>query len=176
MGAKLGVWCSLGLIGGLIVGASAEAHGMRIDAETRPAEVVGVVRYSNGKPVAGATVTLMTAAGVTLSGRVADTSGGFEFSEVAAGPHRLRADDGLGHRALLSLDVPLALGVPPAPLNRTTAEALPEGAVVSGIEDPVQVWSSTPHWRWRDLVAGLGYLVGLAGIAAWWRSRRTTSG
>lgn len=143
------------LLMGTAVG-TAFAHGLQVTTGVEGERIVGEVRESGGAPVADIPVSLFddqpnpkNPARVLHETR-SDARGRFFFPlDPALERIRIVAADGLGHRAELSMGV-----------IRTTAA--PQSAVVGA-----------PRERfWRDLLAGLGYIVGLAGLAAWWLARR----
>lgn len=143
----------------LLMGAAAVtafAHGLQVTTDIEGERIVGEVRESGGAPVAGVPVRLLNEQpdpkkpARVLHETRSDPQGRFIFPlDPALERIRIVAADGLGHRAELSMGV------------IRTAAALQPAAV------------SAPRDRfWRDLLAGLGYIVGLAGLAAWWFARR----
>lgn len=130
-----------------LMGSVVHAHGLQMTAQVDDGRLVGELRDSGGAPMTGLTVRLMgtRAPYETRS----DPQGRFSFPlEPQLERVRVVAEDGLGHRAELAMQ-----------LVRTPQ---------------VGTLASVPRdTRWRELFAGLGYIVGLAGLAAWWLSRRS---
>lgn len=154
---RAAVWCLMGVWA--LAAATAQAHGVRLTAQSQGDSVVGRVRYADEMPLRSARVELRAvseptpteARGHTTKEAIAwrtfaDDTGEFVFDAVAPGDYQLSADDGLGHRASLRI-------------------SMGRGAVS-------QDWSSSEPSRWRDVLAGLGYLLGLFGLLAWMSARR----
>jgi len=141
------------------------AHGVRIDAAVSGEAIVGTASYADGSPLVDASVTLShdgTSANDKIlgQGRTND-EGRFAFpSPRHEGGFLITANDGLGHRGTTSVIVAARL-VP----TDTARPALPVAPIETS-NDPKRPSS------WARWVSGLGYLIGLFGLASWWLSRR----
>jgi nickel transport protein len=139
-----------GLAYALWISAPAQAHGVRLTAEADGNAIVGLVRYADGTALRSGRVALHAAAPSTEQvigwQTFSDSDGHFRFAAIPPGDYEISVQDGMGHRARLRVslgDLPVA-----------------------------RHWASGEAWRWRDLLAGLGYLAGLFGVAMWVAARR----
>lgn len=158
----------------LLRGAPAGAHGVYIFAWAEPGRICTDSYFSAKSKVRGGEVSMRDTTGELLAEGRSDMDGIACF----AVPEHIRtggpaeAEDllfvvmaGQGHRAeflLPAAQVEQAL----APSGR--AKAAPDTAPPSGSGE-----SRPPDGpRLRDILGGLGWIAGLAGLGAWWSSRR----
>jgi hypothetical protein len=141
------------------------AHGVSIDASVSGEAIVGTASYADGSPLVDASVTLSHVGSsandkILGQGRTND-EGRFAFpSPRHEGEFLITADDGIGHRGTVSVMV--AARVVSTDTVRPNLPAAPTPTAI----DP----KSPSSWtRW---VSGLGYLIGLFGLASWWLTRR----
>lgn len=128
----------------------AYAHGLNLSLTDGDEAITGEVTFTDGAPLVGAAVELRPAAegnpAATPAATRTDADGRYAFpAPHRAGEYRLIAEDGLGHRSEI---VFVARG------------------------DQRKVESTPSHSPWLRWLSGLGYLVGLFGIASWWLSKR----
>lgn len=175
----------------------ASAHGLDVVAQRAGAEVTGLARYSDQTPAAHVAVEIFgaqqTPGAAPLVTGMTDAEGRFRLAVDADGqPLRVEVEGEEGHRAeTLAANVP-SFGVPAAGV--TAAAAGPVGdphpetgpsatRSVSGASDAEaarqmlslvreDIARLDRQIRFRDILGGIGYLVGVAGMAAWWLARR----
>lgn len=136
------------------------AHGIRLTATAGDEAFTGVATYDDGTPLVDAPIQLarINSAGGTrfVTESRLDIDGRFAFpAPRTAGEFRISVEDGLGHRGEIVVSSSAAVAKPPERSG-------------PGIEQPV------PPSKWERWASGLGYFLGLFGVAAWWLSRRQT--
>jgi nickel transport protein len=166
------------LLFALVNSGPAWAHKFRLFAAVVGTEVQGQAYFSGGVHPADVTVELRTQSGAILAQGITDQNGSFTIPLPANAPTenlslQAKVD---GHRAEWQL-APLTTEPPsqtPAPQtnlseSQVTAievalarQILPLRAQVDQLENTI--------WL-HDILGGLGWLVGLAGLFVWWRSR-----
>lgn len=134
----------------LLLPELAFAHGLKLSATTGNDAIVGEASFADGSPLVGVLVELRhvidSSAATSVVTTRTDVDGRYAFpAPRQAGEYRIITHDGLGHRA----EVVLATGSRPSTIQTTH-----------------------DHSPWSRWFAGLGYLCGLFGVAAWWLSRR----
>ncbi len=179
-----------------LTAAPAAAHKLKVFASVIDGSVDGSVYFVGGGAATGAIVTIETADGAPVTTVTTDSSGRFRFVPSVRAALRITADAGDGHIARLAIpaDQLGRAGSPVATPPGTTAvdslavdsrladagiadagamAALVEAAVARQIR-PLreQLNGYEDRVRWRDVLGGLGYIVGLAGLAAWLTGRR----
>lgn len=187
----------------LLAAAPAEAHGLKVFAAATGAGIEGRVYFAGGHAARGATVQVETADGRRLATTVADADGRFSVDVRERIDHVIIADSGDGHvarftvaAATLPVSVPESLP-PPAPVAAPATAAvasIPPSAAAAGwpagLEEIVarsvaaqiaplraQIDAYEDRLRFRDVLGGLGYILGVAGLAAWlWARRRREAG
>lgn len=132
------------------------AHGVRLSITADGAAVSGEARFADGSPMAEAVVELRRTQSVEqalpLARSRTDADGRFAFpTPRTSGEFSISVDDGIGHRGEATLTLSTD------PLTRSTTGA------------------AKTTWPWREWLSGLGYLLGLFGITAWWFARRRTA-
>jgi len=149
------------LLAGLLLLAGSpflHAHGLDVLAQRSGERLTGIALYSDRTPAAGIFVEALDADGrsSSLAEGKTDTAGRFELQVPAVSRIRVVAEGEEGHRATA-----LASDVPAAGANHETLLLLRED--IGRLEQ--RLW-------WRDVLGGLGYLLGIFGLWALWRSRR----
>ncbi len=168
------------------------AHKLKVFARVEGGEILGSAYFVGGAPAAGAGVRVLDGNGSVLATLTPDAEGRFRYRPAEPGDYLVEADSGDGHVARWSLAAkafvatvaePTAQAVatpttdpsvaaPPAPLPEPALAALVEEAVarqVGPLREQLQAYEDKV--RLHDVLGGVGYILGLAGLALWWRSR-----
>lgn len=163
----------------------ASAHKVRLFAAAEGALVSGYGYFSGGDRAQGVVVTAEAGGAMVYSGVTAD-DGSFSFTATLRADHLIRLDAGDGHAASFTLraaELPESLptaGAPPqnaAPPPSAASPAPPalddvrlaelvERAVarqVRPLREQLDAYEETT--RWRDAVGGIGFIIGLGGLA-----------
>jgi nickel transport protein len=187
---------------GLLLSPPLQAHLLKVFAFTEGNRIEGSVYFVGGAPATGATVQVRSAEGRLLAELMPDNEGEFSYVAKAKTDHLIEADTGDGHVAQWTVPAVELTGetiAPDAtdeePSTASTSESEGPGAPVrSGgateantdelaalVERAVarqvrplreQLIAYEERVRLRDIVGGLGYIIGLAGLTAWWQQRR----
>jgi nickel transport protein len=158
------------------------SHGLSIFAAADGARIEGQVRFSGGGPSAQGRVRVLDPQGVVLAELQPDAEGRFDYLAVAPEDHLLVAESADGHRAEWRIAAEeLAVGFEPAGLAGENARGAAGGcADLPAIEQAVAravrplreaLALERERARLRDILGGIGYILGLAGLWAWSRSR-----
>lgn len=172
----------------------AYAHKLKVFATATGRTIDGQVYFVGAGPAPGATVIIETTGGAPLATLHADGEGRFAFIAATHADHVIRVDTGDGHsaRAVIAADelpadspamdeganVPTVpapnAAVAPAPPSPATDLENAVGRAVAHQLKPLreQLNAYEDELRLRDLLGGLGYIFGLAGIVLWLRARR----
>ncbi|MBB5047417.1 nickel transport protein [Rhodopseudomonas rhenobacensis] len=181
-----------------VLGSSGDAlaHKMKLFATAEGAVVSGYVYFSPGGRAQDAQIAATAADGATVFSGRTDAQGGFRFEVQRRADYRIAADGGDGHEAhftITAAELPQSLPAEPAPTPTTTAAppssppptaavapapplpdlaALVEQSVARQIR-PLreQLDSYQETLRWHDVLGGLGYIIGLGGLAYGFASR-----
>ncbi len=151
------------------------AHGMRLEVRVdAQGQVVGTAAYGR-HAVAHAEVQLLAADGrVVVQGRT-DAQGAFRLTVPQAGDYRLVVSDGAhrGEKPVVARAFPAALAAPVPQGEDTRLAAVVEAAVARRLEPlELQLQRQADALRLRDLLGGIGYILGLAGIAFYVAGRK----
>ena len=165
------------LLGAVATPAAVRAHGLVLNVAPHGGELVGQATYSDGTPARGerATVVSLDAPGEAPRRAVTDGLGQFRVAPAAPGRQRVVVEGVEGHRASVQITVPRAVAAAPA-----TAQAAGAGdaatALVALREEIAalrgEVVRLNARTRAGDLMAGVGLIAAIAGLAAFWLSRR----
>ncbi|MBK1702109.1 hypothetical protein [Thiococcus pfennigii] len=178
------------------------AHLLKVFAFAEGERIEGRAYFAGGARAKGAAVEVLAPDGRVLAALRTDDDGEFSYQANAAIDHRIRVDSGDGHVAEwtvpateLEIAAPAA-GDPdrPAAPTESTPEATPAetaAASVPATESPgdlevlieravarqvrplrEQLVAYEEQVRLHDILGGLGYILGLAGLAAWWQASR----
>ena len=130
------------------------AHGVELSVTIYRDAISGSARFADGAPMAEAVVELRHPDRPRDVPAIARSRTNAEGRFALPAPREARelllsVDDGIGHRGERALSTGSVL------LPTTTA--------------------NDRRWPWREWLSGLGYLVGLLGLASLWFVRRGTS-
>ncbi|MEE4379798.1 MAG: carboxypeptidase-like regulatory domain-containing protein [Candidatus Competibacteraceae bacterium] len=178
---------------GFTVTLPVAAHQLRLFATTEGTIIRGTVYFAGGKKVANVPVTAFNAEGLPLGETITDQQGEFTFTAQQRVNHHFIADTSDGHQAgfIVSAQVlPASLGA----LDSTTARSDPETTIITTDRiqhDPAelqavvekaiarqigplrqQLEAYEAKTRWHDVLGGIGYILGLTGIACYLLARR----
>lgn len=192
---------ALAMLALLLIAQPAAAHRIRLWATVMESGTIRGEVFSPGARLAGVTVEIFDGSGTTrLATVTTDAAGQFQYHPLARHDHLLKVDLGDGHfsqtlipaDSLTMIDDTPADGspLPSAPQLPTNASTPPQGSAppapldASQYEERLfdlrrQLEAERERIRLRDVFAGVGYIVGAAGLAAFFkqrRSRRTHSG
>jgi nickel transport protein len=174
------------LISALILTATpAAAHRLRVHAFPAGAEIEGSAYYAGGGPAPGVLIQVLDARGQTLAELHPDAEGRFRYQAQASGDLLIVALSGDGHRAEWPVSgaerapgpaaparpgqPPPAPGTPEPALTPAAAAAI-ERAVARQLRPLREELAATREaLRLQDILGGIGYLFGLAGLYLWRR-------
>lgn len=181
----------LTLVVWLAAAAPAAAHKMRLFATAEGSLVSGYGYFSGGDRAQDVVVTAEAGGAVVHSGVTAE-DGTFSFTATLRADHLIRLDAGDGHAASFTLraaELPESLPTPeprtggetPGPVKAAAPPALDDARLAELVERAVarqvrplreQLDAYEQTTRWRDAVGGIGFIVGLAGLAYGLASRK----
>lgn len=155
--------------------ASAYAHGIHLFAAAKGDVIRGKVTYSDGKPAVSIDITVSDSSGELVAELMTDELGVFEFTPTERVRHSIVADGGDGHRVEFTLE---AAGLPavtnPATVQgNSDLEALIHEAVsrqINPLREQLDVHDR--QVRIRDVIGGIGYIVGFMGLLAILKTRK----
>lgn len=185
-------WLALALL--LLVGASpvtADAHGITLFAWVDGDTVVARGKFNGGRPPVGSPIVVYDLAGRRLLEGTTDARGEFAFTPPKRDGLKIVLRAGSGHEAEWTLAPadfePLPQGAPAATPGAAAITTPPAAALdaaqVEAIVERVVARRLAPVMRQladsradgptlQDVVGGLGYILGLVGLAAYFRYRR----
>lgn len=187
-----------GLAGSLLAVTPVSAHKLHVFAYAEGATIRGEVYARGGEMVHQAVVTAYGPGGERLGEAATDKEGKFVLKAAMRCDHRLVADAGGGHQAeftLTAAELPDSLppkanqAESPQPVVRTpeTPEPLaPHASPVdqeqilaqlAALERQIvqlrkQIDGYEEKTRWHDVLGGLGYILGLMGLAYYFLGRK----
>lgn len=168
--------------------AGAQAHLLKLFAYVEGTDIHGSAYFAGASAAAGAPVTVSGVDGQPLATLTTDPQGAFQYHTDGPGDYRLRVDTGDGHQAEWLIRAaefgqeesdPATPVASPLPGSRPDIAADPR--LVTLIEQALarqigplreELQRSNERARLSDILGGIGFIFGLAGIALWWRSRR----
>ncbi len=185
----------LAVVAVVSVSSPAAAHLLKVFALVEGSMIKGTVYFARSAPARGARITALGPDDVVLAETRSGDDGSFV---VPAGPpvdHRIVADAGDGHNAAFTIHAEEIAGPVDVPAGPTAAPAQPRAdrtgqdpssetdrewieaaveAVVSRHVTPLreQLNAYEDRLSWHDVLGGIGYILGLTGLAAFFLSRR----
>lgn len=181
------------------VASPALAHKLKIFATAVGERIEGTVYFVGGGPARGARIVVESMEGERIEALETDDAGAFAFTAKVRADHVIKTDSGDGHatRTVIPASVlPPTLPLPASGPGTTAPEArqatapapAAQGAAPADIDalqtavaralakqlQPLQAQLNAfeDQVRLRDVLGGLGYILGLAGLFAWMRARK----
>jgi nickel transport protein len=189
------------LLGLALVPPAVQAHLLKLFAAAEGTRIDGSVYYAGGSEAAGVSVIIRAPDGRVVAELRTDAEGRFTYSATERVDHLIAAETAEGHAARwvvtageLSGDMPTPVGIAvpsmsaagsSQPAAASDAASIPSGPLAASIERAVarqirplreQLRKHEERVRLRDLLGGIGYIVGIAGLVLWWRSRQGGNG
>lgn len=175
------------LAAGLYPGA-ALAHNLRLFATVVGDAIEGTAYFTGGTKAQGADIKAIGPDGSVLGQTRSAGDGGFRLPVGGPVEHTLVADTGDSHRAQFTIRATEVGGSPTATVPSTNpANLSADRDIAQAIEQTVdralarqlaplreQIDAYESKIRLHDILGGLGYIVGLAGLALWWTSRASS--
>jgi nickel transport protein len=178
----------------------ASAHKLRAFAFVEGAVIHGSAYFADNAPAQGAHIRVIDPAGVVMAETTSDAQGRFSVVAQQRVDQRIVADAGDGHQSeytVTAAELPSSLPAPAtrpavsatavAPSEPDAASVLPgmshealEAMVERAVARQVgplreQLAGYEDRVRWHDVLGGLGYILGVTGLAIWLRSGRGRS-
>lgn len=170
-------------------------HGINLFATVEGTSIQGTLLYADGTPAVSAPVMAYAPDGEVIAEATTDNTGRFVFEARVRVRHRLVGDAGQGHRGLFTIaaeDLPASLPEPGAPVSEPLAEPSPietptveAGALPNDLDARLeaavarqlrplreQLDGYENSIRVRDVMGGIGYLFGLAGLIVLLKHRK----
>lgn len=170
---------AIALLAAAAMPTAVRAHGLVLHVAPHAGELVGQATYSDGSPARGerASVVALDAPGEAPRHALTDALGQFRLTPAAPGRQRVVVEGVGGHRASVQVTVPRAATAAPAAAHGApagTGDATPAlaalGEEIAALR--AEVVRLNARTRAGDLMAGVGLIAAIAGLAAFWLSRR----
>jgi nickel transport protein len=161
---------------------------MKVFASAAGATISGYAYFNGGARAMQTRVRVTDADGHPLFERLTDDAGQFSFQATQRMDHLIAVEGNDGHMAsfrITAAELPASLPAPAA-APQAKAEPTPAGVAVAGdlgvlIDQSIarqirplreQIDAYQEKIWWHDVIGGIGYIVGVAGLAYGWANRR----
>ncbi|MEX0603538.1 MAG: hypothetical protein WD623_07655 [Marinobacter sp.] len=164
----------------------AQAHLLNVFAFADGNHITGSVYFVGGTPASGAVVSVMSADNRLLATLEPNAEGEFSYQATTAEDHVIVADTGDGHVAQWRVSSAELTGSSKArpkdpamtpetvsSTNDSELSAMIEAAVARQVQ-PLrkQMIDYDEQIRLQDIIGGIGYILGVFGLIAWWQQKR----
>jgi nickel transport protein len=187
----------IGVLLGLLVSLPLSAHKLKVFAAAEGEKIVGRAYFVGGAGARGAVIHILADDGGEVARLEPDREGHFDYRVERPMNYRVVADSLDGHQASWSLraeefsgavpaeadavaaneaPVPEPAPTTPAELSQTQTARLEQALArqIRPLREALQAHEE--RVRLRDILGGIGYIIGVAGLALWWSSRRQKGG
>lgn len=146
----------------LAMALPAAAHGLNLVAHAEGESVSGLAEYSDRSPAAGLFIEVRDAdGGAVLAEGSSGADGRFRLTVPVRPAYRVAVEGEEGHRAEVTATRLAA---------STAANSAASGEALRLLREDI---ARLEHRiRLQDILGGIGYILGLAGLAAWFMARR----
>jgi nickel transport protein len=182
----------IGVIGGVAIALAAvpaQAHKVSVFAWVEGQTIHTESKFSGGKRVKGGKIEVFNQQGEKLLEGTTDDQGGYAFAKPAGtGALTVVLTAGMGHTGKWVISgqelggsgpSPPAPARSPGPVESPAAAQMPATAFEKVVERvvqrelaPLKARLADPAWGFRDIVAGIGYILGLMGLASYVNFRK----
>jgi cobalt/nickel transport system permease protein len=152
-----------------LIAPASFGHGLTMFASIEDGAITGRVTYTDDEAGENLIVTAKGPSGEVLGEAKTDEHGRFRLVPTTAVTHILVADDGAGHRAEFSVDV-TPDDLTQTPQNTATVVDGNLSREVRLMREELDAFKR--HAQIRDIIGGIGYIVGVAGLLALLKTRR----
>lgn len=167
---------------GLITTLPAWGHGVELFATVEGTAIHGMLKYPDGTPIADAPVLAYGPDNVVLGETRTDATGRFELPVRQRCDYRLVGDAGEGHLGAYTVkaeELPLSLGkldggAEAAPADLDTRIEMAVARQIGPLRE--QLFGYEKQVRLRDMVGGVGYVFGVAGVIVLLKHRKSRPG
>lgn len=176
-----------------VIANSAFAHRVLLDAVSRDRYIAGRALFGAGKPCADAAVQVVrVSSGETVVESRTDLDGRFEAGGLTSGEYDVVVDAGFGHVSRMRLTVAAADTEQAAGGSSESGGSSGSGAAAELEVDDMamlrrlireeieplrhRLLSLEQQTRFRDVLGGIGFIVGIVGLYAWTLARRRHGG
>jgi nickel transport protein len=175
---------------GLLVSLPLSAHKLKVFASAEGERILGRAYFVGGAAASGAVIRIIDAEGRERARLEPDQEGNFDYRIERPMTYRVVADSLDGHQASWTLRTEEFSSATPtgeempandAPVPEPDSTTAPDLSQVTRVEQAVArqirplreaLQAHEEQIRVRDILGGIGYIIGLAGFALWWNSRR----
>ncbi len=147
------------------------AHELHVYVAADSGGLQGKAYFDDDAPAADLPVSVENAEGESIAELRTDADGTFFFVPSAAGPLTFVAATPDGHRETFEVGASEVLSVldgPDALTERVDVDRL--GSQIAALREQINALQER-LWL-RDVIGGIGYIFGVLGLIAWWKSRR----
>lgn len=193
---RLAVAAALAVLPLLAGNTSALAHKMKVFAAATGTAISGYVYFNADSRAINSKVTVVGADGSLVFAGQTDTQGQFSFPATRRMDHVISVDGNDGHMAAFTVtaaelpdSLPAAPGKTAEPATSAPGPSPSSAQAEGAVSGDLQVFidqSMSRHIRplreqidayqekiwWHDVIGGIGYIVGLAGLAFGWANRQ----
>lgn len=172
--------------------AAVQAHRLNVFASHDGTRIVGETYFTGGGVASHVEVRLLSRLGKEIATTTSDDGGRFAFDRIPPEELQVVVDTGDGHLARIWIGEAEITGGGRTPgadgLPASAAGTVPDDSsfelektvdrVVARRLEPLrrEIAEYEAKVRLHDVLGGLGYLVGIAGLAFWWLARRESRG
>lgn len=194
------LWIISALLAGAVLAATpAWAHKIDVFVYRDGPQLKGEGGYDEGSPAGGAQIKVTDASGQVVGQARTDPEGGFVLPWPGGKPPwEVEINDGGGHRGVFVLTADEAAGASqasssaPATAPSNAPHPAAQAAGTAGVDRkaladllrqelaPIKAQLARLGGQnqvgVKDIIGGLGWIAGLAGLALWWTGRRERRG
>ena len=169
----------------------AEAHRLKLFAVSEDGAISGYAFFTGGGRPKGSTITIKDASGKQRHATTTDKDGAFRWNPNSSGRFTVTINTGEGHIASTTVTIgtptdPAGTAVerPASSTARTTKLDRPASGTPANLEQMIEraverqvqplrrdISEYEARLRFKDIIAGLAMIIGLAGIAMWAAAR-----